>query len=232
MRGNRFIAILLGIMLLSSGCMVISVYPFYSGDLVRFDQSLVGRWDAGAGEYWEFSKKQDDDRYLITIIDDEVIVGIMEGTLFDAGGYTFMDMYPWDFEYKQVVQGFEYLVESLGDSVSSSVDFDADYDVGTEMDLWWNNMHLMPTHSVLRVVKKDADTLQLAMLDVEWLTDQLKENPGLISYELPGQESSDIMGEDDPILLTASTKELQRFIARYAGNGDAFELESLTRVKP
>lgn len=225
MRLNRFMLAIFCVILLAPGCIVLSVHPHYSEDQIRFDESLLGQWDAD-GEIWSFSKK-DDDRYLVTITQDQV-AGIMEGTLFTTGGHTFMDMYPWDFEYKQVVQSMKYLADALSDS--SSLTFEPDPGI-TEMDLWWNNMHLLPTHSVLLVAPKDADTLQLAMLNVEWLADQLKNDPELIAHVVPGSENGDNESEGEAILLTAPVKDLQRFIATYADDEDAFELETLERVK-
>jgi len=68
----------------------------------------------------------------------------------------------------------------------------------------------IPTHLFIKISLED-DVLQLVYLDHNWLKDGLKNNSIQIKHEM----------QDDTIILTASTKELQEFILKYID--EAFE---------
>jgi hypothetical protein len=210
---KRTLAILatLACALIASGCIVISIHPFYNDDQKIFDNGLIGKWQQENNDAWEFAEEKDD-KYLVTIYDDKDVVGLMEGTLFKVGGDTFMDLYPWDFDY------------APADSIIPNA---------SDKGLYWNNLHLLPTHSVLRLLKSGADTLKLAMLDKDWLFKQLKANPSFIKHEIPTAISKNVesMDNDENILLSASTQELQAFLAKYGKDEKAFELDTLVKVK-
>lgn len=71
--------------------------------------------------------------------------------------------------------------------------------------------HLMPSHLFTRIwIEKD--TLRYAALDYDWMKKQLEEKKITLPNEI----------EDGSVILTASTKELQAFILKYAGDPEAF----------
>jgi len=69
---------------------------------------------------------------------------------------------------------------------------------------------LLPTHSFIRV-KQFTPTLDLEVMNAEWLTDFVKKNPDAIKHEKM------LVGEKDETLtvLTALPKELQAFLAKH-----------------
>lgn len=71
--------------------------------------------------------------------------------------------------------------------------------------------HLIPAH-MFSEIEINGDSLQFAVLDDQWLGDQL--DSGSVNI---GQ----VRIEGD-IILTASTDDLQNFVAKYADNEDAF----------
>ena len=74
-------------------------------------------------------------------------------------------------------------------------------------------MALIRGHLFLKVSQIEP-TLQMVMLDPDWLDKLLKKNPKSIHHK---------RNEDgDGIVLTASTKELQKFMLKYADTKDAF----------
>ncbi len=73
--------------------------------------------------------------------------------------------------------------------------------------------HLLPVHLFAKLLKTNDD-LTLVALDVEWLDDHLKTNSTAIAHASRG---------DDPPLLTASTAELKKFVARHAHDEKAFK---------
>lgn len=70
---------------------------------------------------------------------------------------------------------------------------------------------LIPAHTFLRIWR-DGDILRTAMLDPDWLEDMIARKKVKIAHERL----------DDRIVLTASTKELQKFILKYAEDINAF----------
>lgn len=71
--------------------------------------------------------------------------------------------------------------------------------------------HLLPVHSFSRIWIK-GDTLLLAMLDDNWLKDMVKEGKVKIGHDWLDQD----------IILTASTKDLQKFALKYSDDDKAF----------
>lgn len=72
-------------------------------------------------------------------------------------------------------------------------------------------LHLIPAHTFSRIWK-DGDVLRIAMLDPDWLKGLIAQKKVKIAHERL----------DDRIILTASTKELQNFLLKYAENVNAF----------
>ena len=74
-------------------------------------------------------------------------------------------------------------------------------------------MSLIRGHLFLKVLQIEP-ALQMVMLDPDWLDKLLKKNPKVISHK----QNDDGEG----IVLTAATKELQKFMLKYADTKDAF----------
>lgn len=71
--------------------------------------------------------------------------------------------------------------------------------------------HLILAHSFARIWI-NGDVVRLAMLDDNWLKDMIKKEKVKIGHEWL----------DKDIILTASTKDLQKFVLKYAGDDKAF----------
>lgn len=76
-------------------------------------------------------------------------------------------------------------------------------------------VHLVPTYTFIKLRKTEAG-LTFAAMNLEWLTKLLEENPKAIAHVVR------IIGSDRSPLLTASTEELQKFVAKYAADEKAF----------
>jgi hypothetical protein len=72
-------------------------------------------------------------------------------------------------------------------------------------------LHLILAHTFSRIWR-DRDTLRVAMLNPDWLEDMIARKKVKIAHERL----------DERIVLTASTKELQKFILKYAEDINAF----------
>lgn len=72
-------------------------------------------------------------------------------------------------------------------------------------------IHQIPAHTFARVWI-EGDVLRIAPMNPQWLEELISEKKARIAHERI----------EDTIVLTASTKKLQRFILQYAEDEDAF----------
>lgn len=70
---------------------------------------------------------------------------------------------------------------------------------------------MFPGHLLVHIAEIDPE-LSVAFSDFDWLEDYLKEKPGALPHYT----------EDNRILLTASTKQLQRFVLKHVDGGKLF----------
>lgn len=74
--------------------------------------------------------------------------------------------------------------------------------------------HLIGAHTFIKLVKTN-DALVFLAMDYEWLEQHLKDNPKAVAH---------IVQDKRPI-LTASTEDLQKFVAKYANDEKIFKNE-------
>lgn len=87
-------------------------------------------------------------------------------------------------------------------------------------------LHLLPAHTFMKVDQIEP-TLKLCFMDVDKFTKRLEKNPALLKHEVLQE------GSQEKIVLTASTKELQEFMRKHAGDKDVFgEASNMKRVLP
>lgn len=85
-------------------------------------------------------------------------------------------------------------------------------------------IHILPVHTFMKVDRIDPN-LQLRMVDYEKIGKMLEDNPNLIKHEVV---------DDDRIVLTASTEELQNFIVEHVDTlfYDSNDSSDLIRLEP
>jgi hypothetical protein len=83
--------------------------------------------------------------------------------------------------------------------------------------------HLIPAHTFAKVTQIEP-VLQMAFFNPDWLNKLLETDPKAIQHQKLSE---------DRIVLTASTKELQKFVLKHADTKDAFgdEPSKLKRIK-
>jgi hypothetical protein len=89
---------LLGALLVSSGCVLMSVYPYYTANDVVFEPKLVGSWadpekSAAASNYWEFARSGTNNAYTLAVHDDDKVTNY-DARLFRLKEWTFIDARP------------------------------------------------------------------------------------------------------------------------------------------
>lgn len=71
---------------------------------------------------------------------------------------------------------------------------------------------MMPGHLLIRVAQIEPE-LKLAFVDYQWLEKHLKNDPKALAHHR----------EDDHLVLTATTRDLQRFVLRHGPDGGLFQ---------
>lgn len=88
-------------------------------------------------------------------------------------------------------------------------------------DLAIFDLHLMPTHSVAKLVKLNNEEVQIKWFNEEWLQNLFEQNRIRIAHEEIMDETP--KDENDKwYVLTAPTEELQKFILKYGHDATAF----------
>jgi hypothetical protein len=99
--------------------------------------------------------------------------------------------------------------------------FPCDTDDPNKTDWPYNVFFLVPAHTFLKIEQIEP-TLKMSLLCHGGLEDMLENNPNLIKHEII----------QDRLVLTASTKELQKFMKAHANNEEIFdELSEMKRVQ-
>ena len=88
----------------------------------------------------------------------------------------------------------------------------------------FSGLHLVPVHTVARV-RLRGDTLTLSFMDLEWLGKLLEKNPNAIRHEMAG-----VKDNDERLVLTASTSELQAFIQEHLDEAFLKDPDALKRI--
>ncbi len=173
---------LFALMLFLAGCIVTSIYPYYTDKDLVFDPAVLGKWVEGGktnktSEYVKF-EPMGTNGYWATAFGTSETNGF-EVHLFRLKAQLFVDSFP----------------------TNRSLDF-------------------VPVHQVSKVTHM-GPRLETANLNYDWLDTLLKKHPKAIRHmvlrEKPGDESG------GRIILTADTRELQRFILKYVNNTNAWK---------
>ncbi len=91
-----------------------------------------------------------------------------------------------------------------------------------EAKWFYNAFFFVPVHTFIKIDSIEPQ-LKMQLTDDERMEKLLKEDPNAVKYELA----------DDKLILTASTKELQAFILKYADDSRVFSDEIVySRKKP
>jgi hypothetical protein len=77
---------------------------------------------------------------------------------------------------------------------------------------------MFPGHLLVRVSQLEPE-LKLAFFDFDWLQKQLDANPKALAHHVEGRTG----GEGGRIILTAPTRDLQKFVLKHLGEGELFD---------
>jgi hypothetical protein len=180
--------VFLVLLLSMSGCLVLSVHPLYFKEDLIFEPGLVGTW----GE-----KQHEED--------------LAELWIFKQTGEK---SYQLTIRVKEEGEGvFEAHLLKLGKHMFLDL-----YPKEPESGLEFYNMHLIPTHSFMRI-SLEGQVLRLAFFDLEWLQDNLEQKKVHIEHAR----------KDEVFVLTAPTEKLQEFALEHVEEAFPFEEGGLRR---
>jgi len=187
---------------LMAGCVpIFSLSPLYTEEDVVFKDELLGAWaDPNSPEgAWEF-KRHDEAKNvykLIVGIGDDA-KGLFDARLVNLKDQLFLDVYPDEKGLEQTMEGLEEKAKDPNNTV------------------WVLNFaFLVPVHTFIKV---DAikPMLKMRLTDDELMKKLLEQDPNAVKHVLLDEDQ-------DRFLLTASTKELQAFVLKYADGDKLFE---------
>jgi len=201
MRAKTLVFYLLAALL--GGCIpIFSINPLYTEKDVVFKEELLGAWaDANSPEgAWEF-KRDDESKNVYTLIVDigDNAKGLFDTHLVDLKGQLFLDVYP-------AQKGFDQTMESLEEKAKDP-----------NSTVWpLNFAFLVPVHTFIKVDSIEP-MLTMRLTDDELMKKLLEQDPNAVRHAVL---------EEDRVVLTAPTKELQAFVLKYADGDKLFEKSS------
>ncbi|HTF16999.1 MAG TPA: hypothetical protein VK658_02940 [Chryseolinea sp.] len=188
---NKFAFVLVASLAMLQGCIVKSLHPFFKNSDAVFRKDLINHWTDQDGNQWQ----------ILPVKESKVAYELRH---FKGGEQP---------EEVFIAHLFKLDDHLYLDFFPVSSDDQAD-------DMMFN-MHLIPAHSIARVVKLSDKEIQIRWLNEKWLRSLFTQNKIKISHEVV----RDVNVEDDSDLnyvLTASTDELQKFIVKYGDEDEAF----------
>lgn len=200
MKTRKFIPFLL-LLLFLSGCVVYSFYPLYTKKDLFPNDILTGQWLESNGE----NTSPENSEGIWTF--EHPFINENESDERDSLSYVLT--VKQNEEGKVLTSVFNVHIIELGDAYFLDFylrDFpdDGDFSLG--------DFHLVPVHTFAKLSVTD-NGLYINWFDPEWLEDLVRKNKIRIHHE----------ANDDFILLTAKTNELQKFVSKYVNSEEAFD---------
>jgi hypothetical protein len=174
--------VVVGIGLAMAGCVVPSVYPFYTEKDLTFDPALIGTWA-------DVDRKPDNKE-------------------------------TWTFEQANG-QSYKFLMlDTASTNEFTAHLFKLKDDLFLDCQLKQPNGDTIPPHYLLRVLQIQP-TLKLSTLKSDWVRDYLAQNPNTLRHTLAADDPPDT--NTIHVVLTADTKDLQKFILKHLKTEGAFD---------
>ena len=201
-----------------------SLNPLFHDKEVVFDPDLLGTWTAEDGEARFDRPEGSNNSYLITSFDtagkcDPSHDQVFEGHLVNLDGHRFLDLVAKTTSVSAVSSQFQVVRNKAGDRLEPNL-FYLDNDLFVDFVPAHPDKHgatyqlrFRPAHHFF-TIKSDGQTLQLGMLDEEWMEKAIQKGNVKIDHA--------VAGETHKLVLTATTEELQRFVREHETDTAAF----------
>ena len=190
---TRNLLLILSVALFFSGCVIWSFYPLYSENDLFENDILTGNWTDGDSLQWKFEHPESGNPKITDKKSYKLHL-----TDYDKKGTTY------DVNIIQL-QGI-YFLDFYITEIAGANSFDSN----DKLNYW--NLHVIPVHTFAKL-KMENDTLQINWYDGDWLQKQIEGKKIKIKYEK----------NNDCLLLTAKTADLQKLVVKYAHSLEAFK---------
>ncbi len=212
MRTVQILAVL-GLAAFTTGCTVRSLYPLYTAEDLVFEPRLVGAWPEKDSQDTWIIRPSGQKAYEVTVSTEPRtrLRDSLRGTIeaISPSGERAREVSSSGSEEKDRLKGHLVRLGNLRflDLCPEGID----------------DSVAIPAHLFVQI-RLEGDILRIALLDPEWLEEELaRKQLAPAHVRLPG-------GGAGSIVLTASTKELQEFVMRHAGNERAFPWAEFRRL--
>lgn len=180
---SSHLALFCAAVLFVAGCVVTSVYPYYTEDDLIYDAAFLGKWvvagSTNLSTDYVIVEPQGKNGYLATTFTaDET--NSTEIHLFRLKGHLFVD--------------------SL--STNRSLDY-------------------VPVHQLSKVTELKSNLMESATMNYKWLAERLEKHPRDLRH-VRLQEPAGGDEKDFRIVLTADSKDLQRFVLKHLNETNAW----------
>ena len=200
-----------GLAVLMAGCVpIVSLHPLFTKDTIVFEEKLLGTWVEDSNKpqvTWEFARLEEDIAERLPPALRDQIQKCYRVTITDDKGRR------GSFAACLVKLQDRLFLDILPDK------FPAGEQDPEKMKLAYNAFFFLPVHTFVRVGSLDGQ-LKVRLTDDEGFKKLLEAEPKAVRYDTI----------DDRPVLTASTAELQAFLAKYADDERLFPSDlTLTR---
>ncbi len=194
------------------GCIpVMSLHPLYTEENLVFEEKLLGTWVDDSNNIWEFKDANEQEKMCkLIFVDNEDKKGSFVARLVKLENSLFLDVFPNQFPCKAEKQKHQLVEDKIMLTVKVSPKWH------------YNTFFFVPFHSFIKI-NSIKPHLKMQLTDDEGMGKLLAEDPNAVKHEIV----------DGTLVLTASTKELQAFVLKYADDSRLFTDEIIySRKKP
>tara|TARA_R110001606_G_C15373617_1_gene649777 strand:+ start:186 stop:902 length:717 start_codon:yes stop_codon:yes gene_type:complete len=215
--------------LLLSSCVVKSLNPFYTKETISFDKNFIGEWIDSKKGNWKVvkfenvflsnTKKNWEPKFVNGYLDNEVEISKKSLSKEDKKLYAeYKDSYYLLREYKNKKVAF--IATPFKINNQTFLDF---IPVDTQEDI--DNLlesHSVYTHSLVKYDLRKNGEIEIRWLDEDKIESLFEQKKIKIKHEVFGMLN-------DKYLLTASSKDLQKFVQKYMASDDSEKWETSTK---
>jgi len=202
-KGKLFPLLIITTTFLFTGCFLQSVHPLVKPENSQFVEGVIGTWE-DEDQRWIFARPENVPETLNQIDGFEGINEEIDDEEKEELEFGYLVVHE-DKEDKTISVFIGHFIE-----LNEQLYFDL-----FPLDVWGTGLlenHYFPVHTFSKIELQNGD-MNISLFKSSWIKEQIEDNRVRIKHEKT----------EEGVLITASTKELQRFVERYGETDEAFE---------
>jgi hypothetical protein len=225
---KKFLPLLAGLLLLTGCVPVDSLNPLYTDKDLAFDESLLGSWvgpDNGDDGVLQFIARDEDGKksYSLVMTEKDKDSNDYKRTVYHAhlvklNEHMFLDVVPETFDSRPNSYSLRVKYGKSGGTIEPAL-----LKLGEAAYLEFQNgapdgkvaAHLRRAHWIMNIARKD-NKLQLNWVDDDYFRKAVQAGTVKLPSVILGE------GKNKDVVITASTQELQKFVAEHADDKTFF----------